>query len=274
MEFSVLMSVYAKETPEFLNRAFKSIWDEQNVKPSQIVLVKDGLLPDALDDAVSCWQQKLGDVLTVVALEKNVGLGLALNKGLEYCDFEIVARMDTDDISIPERFERQLLFLDKNIDISVVGGYISEFEGDEDNIYAYRKLPLENMEIRAFGIRRNPVNHVTVMFRKADVLRVGGYMSFLGFEDYYLWARMLVNGFKFANIPEVLVNVRAGAAMSGRRGGLKYASIEYKLQKEFLRLGFIGKLDFIINVVARFIARAIPNSVRIALYQKVLRKGT
>ena len=107
-----------------------------------------------------------------------------------------------------------------------------------------------------------------------DVLRVGGYMSFLGFEDYYLWARMLVNGFKFANIPEVLVNVRAGAAMSGRRGGLKYASIEYKLQKEFLRLGFIGKLDFIINVVARFIARAIPNSVRIALYQKVLRKGT
>lgn len=271
MKFSVLMSVYAKENPEFLDRAFQSIWDEQSVKPSQIVLVKDGLLTDGLNIQVGIWQEKLGDVLTVVELEKNIGLGLALNIGLSYCTNELVARMDTDDISMPDRFRLQLDFFESHNGVSVVGGAISEFDGDEKNIYAYRKLPIGNADIRRFGRKRNPMNHVSVMFKKNDVLGAGGYMSFLGFEDYYLWARMLTAGFEFANIAQTLVNVRAGMAMSGRRGGMEYAMIEYRLQKEFLSLGFIGYLDFIFNVATRFIARAVPNRLRIMLYQKFLR---
>ena len=272
MDFSVLMSVYHKENPEFLKRAFESIWDNQTLKPSQIVLVEDGPLTDELYAEIGRQKDLLKDRLTIVPLEKNVGLGIALAEGLKVCEYDIVARMDGDDVANPDRFLTQIEFLKENPDISVVGSHISEFEGAEENIYAYRTLPVLHSDIYSFAKKRNPINHMTVMFKKEAVMSVGGYKPFMGFEDYYLWVRMLKGGFLFANIPQYLVNARAGLAMVGRRGGLKYAISEYKLQKEFLRLGFINFTEFLFNASIRFVSRVVPESVRIALYQKALRK--
>ena len=273
MNFSVLMSVYTKENPEYVDRAFRSICDEQSIKPQQIVLVEDGRLNEGLYSVIQKWKSILGDTLKSVPLAENMGLGTALKIGLENCDYEIVARMDTDDIASPDRFEKQLYFLEENPHISVVGSFITEFEGDEQNIYAKRVLPQEPERLSAFAKRRNPLNHMTVMFVKNDVLSVGNYIPFLGFEDYYLWIRMLNAGKQIAKLPMFLVNARAGAAMLGRRGGLGYAITEYKLQREFLRIGFIGILDFMSNVFVRFSTRITPHTVRTIFYKKLLRKS-
>ena len=272
MDFSVLMSVYYKENPEFLKRAFESIWDLQTLKPSQIVLVEDGPLSDGLYAEIKRQKELLKDKLTVVSLEKNVGLGVALAEGLKACKYDIVARMDGDDVADQDRFLTQIDFLKTNPDISIVGSYISEFEGGEENIYAYRTPPVSHADIYSFAKKRNPLNHMTVMFKKEAIASVGGYMPFMGFEDYYLWVRMLKKGFLFANLPRYLVNARAGLAMVGRRGGLKYAISEYRLQKEFLRLGFINFGEFLFNASIRFLSRIVPEQIRIALYQKALRR--
>lgn len=272
MDFSVLISVYHKENPEFLKRAFESIWDLQSLKPSQIVLVEDGPLTDDLNAEIQRQKELLGERLTVVSLEKNVGLGVALAEGLKACKYDLVARMDGDDIADKDRFLNQIDFLKANPDISVVGSFISEFEGNERNIYAYRTPPATHADIYNFAKKRNPINHMTVMFKKDAVMSVGGYMPFMGFEDYYLWVRMLKQGLLFANIPKYLVNARAGLAMVGRRGGLKYAISEYRLQKEFFRLGFINFGEFLFNTSIRFLSRIVPEPIRIALYQKALRR--
>ena len=244
----------------------------QSLKPSQIVLVEDGPLTDDLYAQIQRQKELLGEKLTVVSLEKNVGLGIALAEGLKACEYGTVARMDGDDVADRDRFLEQIGFLKANPDISVVGSFISEFEGDEGNIYAYRTPPTTHIDIYNFAKKRNPINHMTVMFRKDAVMAVGGYMPFMGFEDYYLWVRMLKKGFLFANLPRYLVNARAGLAMVGRRGGLKYAISEYRLQKEFLRLGFINFGEFLFNASIRFLSRIVPEQIRIALYQKALRR--
>lgn len=271
VNFSVLMSVYKNDKADFLKKALDSVI-YQTLKPSEIVLVQDGPLTKDLFNIIDNYVKKCPNLIKIINLENNLGLGKALKIGLEKCSNNIVARMDADDISKKDRFEKQIKYLEENKDIDVVGSWISEFDGEESNIYAYRKLPTNFDQIKEFAKKRNPLNHVTVMFRKNKVINVGSYKGIIGFEDYYLWVRMLLNGSKFYNIPEYLVNVRAGKEMIKRRGGLNYIKNELKLQKKFLKIGFINKKEFVFNILTRSIIRLLPANIRNFVYQKALRK--
>jgi len=269
MKFSVLMSIYYKEKPEYFNRAMQSIWDEQIVKPDEIILVQDGKLTDDLYTNIAEWKKKLGEILKIIPLRYNVGLGDALNEGIKHCNCELIARMDTDDIALPDRFEKQLKVFE-NGDIDICSSWVSEFENNENKIVSYRKLPQFNEEICKYGKARCPINHPAVMYKKSIVQKAGGYKKMMWFEDYYLWARMILNGAKFYNIQEVLVNMRAGFGQLERRSGLKYAISEYNLQKEFLKLKFINIFEFLRNVSIRFFTRVIPKKF-VKLIYKLLR---
>jgi len=269
MKFSVLMSIYYKEKAEYFDRAMQSIWDEQTIKPNEIVLVQDGKLTDELYDAIKQWQDKLGDSFKTIPLEKNVGLGDALNIGLDKCSYELVARMDTDDICSSDRFEKQLKIFE-NSDIDICSSWVSEFDENENKIISYRKLPENHDEIVAFAKKRNPINHPTVMYKKEAVLKAGGYKKMMWFEDYYLWIRMMLNNAKFYNIQEPLVNMRAGYGQLERRSGLEYAIEEFKFLKTMKELGFLSNSQFVKNSAIRFIARVVPKSLVKQIY-KVLR---
>jgi len=262
------MSIYSKENARYFDRAMKSIWDEQTVKPSEIILVEDGKLTNRLYGSISHWKDKIGKNFIIISLEKNIGLGDALNEGLKYCSYELIARMDTDDISFPDRFEKQLKVFE-NSDIDICSSWVSEFDSDENKIISYRKLPQNHNKMVNFGKKRSPINHPAVMYKKTVVQNAGGYKKMMWFEDYYLWVRMIVNDAKFYNIQEPLVNMRAGYGQLERRSGFKYAMSEIGLQKEFLSLGFINYFEFIRNVSIRFVARIAPKSLVKVIYKKL-----
>lgn len=272
MKFSVLMSIYFRENPDYFHRAMQSIWDEQTVKPDEIVLVLDGNLTDELYETVNYWKNRLELVFKVVPLDENVGLGQALNYGLNICQYDLIARMDTDDISMSSRFEKQLkVFNEKDID--VCGAFISEFEDDENDIVSYRVLPAEHDDIVSYGKMRSPMNHASVMYKKSSVVNAGSYMHMLWMEDYYLWARMILNGAKFYNIQEPLLNVRAGNDMLSRRGGLDYAKSEFRLLSELKRIGFLTLNQYLINVIIKMPIRLMPKVGRKLIYKFLRSKG-
>lgn len=270
-KFSVLMSIYYKEDPEFLKQSLNSVL-EQTLKPSEIVLVKDGELTYELDEVINQFVVQYPNMFKIVALEKNVGLGEALQTGLLNCTYEIVARMDSDDICLPNRFEKQIEIFDKDTSIDLVGSYIAEFETDTKKIKSVRAVPCEFCDIVKKAKNRNPFNHVTVMFRKSAVIEAGNYKRFLWYEDYYLWIRMLLQNHKAVNIPDILVYVRTGTSMFKRRGGLKVFLNEVKFQKELLRLNFITIIQFIYNLVTRGSTRLLPVHLRKIIYHLFLRK--
>lgn len=268
MNFSVLMSIYHKEKSEYFDRAMESIWDEQSVKPNEIVLVQDGRLTDDLYIVINKWKIRLNEVLKIIPLEHNVGLGDALNEGIKHCSYELIARMDTDDIALSNRFEKQLEIFE-NSDIDICSSWVSEFDNDEKEIVSYRKIPEIHDEILKYSKIRNPINHPAVMYKKSIVEQAGGYKKMMWFEDYYLWARMISDGAKFYNIQEPLVNMRAGYGQLERRGGVKYAIEEFKFLKRLKEIGFLSTSQFIKNVVIRFIARILPKSLLKSIYKKI-----
>lgn len=268
MKFSVLMSIYHKEKPEYFNRAMISIWDEQTIKPDEIVLVQDGPLTDELYKSIDAWKTKLSDVFKTIALDENVGLGDALNIGIKECSHELIARMDTDDISLPNRFEKQLKVFE-NSDIDICSSWVSEFDKDEKQILSYRKLPKKHDEIVSFAKKRCPINHPAVMYKKSIVEKAGSYGKFRFAQDYHLWARMIVNAAKFHNIQEPLVHMRAGYGQLERRSGFTYAKNELNLLKEFKKIGFLNNYEFVRNVVIRFVARILPKSFIKAIYKRL-----
>lgn len=273
LEFSVLMSVYFKENPEWLKIALDSVIN-QTLSPNEIVLVQDGKLTDELYKVIEDYMNRCNHLFKIVPLEKNVGLGEALRIGVENCSNEIIARMDTDDIARNDRFEKQIEFLKEHTDIDLVGSWISEFETNPEEILSYRQLPTEHKEIYKFGQFRSPVNHMTAMYKKSAVLNAGNYQTFKNIEDYYLWARMLKNGAKFANIPECLVNVRAGNAMFKRRANLTYFfNSEFPLHTELYKMHYISLAQYLRNITSKFLLRVIPQWAMAIVYIKFLRKG-
>lgn len=264
-KFSVLMSVYEKESASYLNAAIESVWDFQNCRPNQIVLVKDGFLPTDLEEIVFIWKEKLGDVLTLVELSKNHGLAGALNIGIEYCEFDLVARMDSDDISLEGRFEQQVKFMEDNISVSVYGGVVEEWNEDFSRKLAIRKMPLSHCEIRKMSRRRSPVSHPSVIFRKKDVLAVGGYPEIYP-EDYALWINMLNEGLLFSNSPTVFVRMRTGDSFYQRRGA-EFLKGEIALMKKMFELGMISKSEYVFSVVARSVLRSCPSGVKKIAYK-------
>lgn len=267
--FSVLLSIYYKERPDFLRQSLDSLFS-QTLLPTEVVLVKDGPLTKTLDIIIEEYSKRYLQ-LKIVSLSVNQGLGKALNEGLKYCSYDLVARMDTDDIAKPNRFEKQLDVFNNHPEIDIVSSWIDEFEGDTNHILSIRKLPEYHKEIYQFAKKRSPINHPAVMFRKSSVLAAGGYKHFPLFEDYYLWVRMLINGAKFYNIQESLLYFRSSSEMFKRRGGINYALIELKFERELLRIKFIDKSIFIKNILIRFISRLIPNKLRTIIYKHLLR---
>ena len=209
----------------------------------------------------------------VIYLPTNQGLGNGLRVALENCSHKIVARMDADDIAVPNRFEKQLAFLTANPQTDIVGGQITEFAEDPTRPTGMRKVPLTDRDIKTYLKKRCPFNHMTVMFKKTAVEKAGGYQDWYCNEDYYLWARMALKGARFANVPEVLVNVRTGNGMSARRGGWKYFRNEAALQGYLWANHLIGLPRLIYNVALRFGGEVVlPNSLRACAF-KFLRKN-
>lgn len=272
LNFSVLMSVYCKENPAFFEQSLLSIIN-QTLKPNEIVLIEDGKLTDELYSLIEKFKTKYDGLFKIISLDKNVGLGEALRIGIENCSFNIIARMDTDDIARNDRFEKQIKFLQDNENIDLVGSWISEFENNPNEIISYRQLPTEHKDIYKFGQFRCPVNHMTVMYKKNAVLNAGNYQTFKNIEDYYLWGRMLNSGYKFANIPECLVNVRAGNAMFKRRANLTYFfNSEFPLHTELYKMGFINLRQYLRNISSKFLLRVLPVFAMSFIYKKFLRK--
>lgn len=267
--FSVLMSVYAKEAPNLLFDSLNSVLD-QSVAPSEIVLVEDGPLTEELNLLIDTFKEKC-KTLKLIKIPKNRGLGLALNEGLKHCKYELVARMDTDDISKPDRFEKQLGFMRDHPDIDACSSWIDEFIETPDNVVSIKKLPASNDEISRYIKLRSPLNHPAVMFRKSAVEKAGGYMHFPLFEDWYLWARMFKCGSRFANIQESLLFFRTSNDMFKRRGGIKYTINSIRFQHELYKLGVINIYQAVKSSVIRGFVYMMPNAMRTLFYKKFLR---
>lgn len=273
LSFSVAMSVYKNDKAEFFARSLESIIDLQTVKPNEIVLVIDGPVPTDIDEVIEKFDGKNPGLFKIIRLEENGGLGNALRLAVENSSFELVARMDSDDISLPNRFEQQISFFKNNPSIDVVGGDISEFENNEENIVAYRRVPTSDKEIKNYIKKRCPFNHVSVMYKKSAVQKAGGYIDLFWNEDYYLWIRMLEKGAVMANTGTVLVNVRVGKEMYQRRGGKKYFVSEKYLQKYMKNNKIIGFGTYFTNVTKRFIVQMLlPNKLRGWVFKKFARK--
>ncbi len=261
--FSIITSVYKNDTPKFVKVALDSMLVKQSIKPSEIVMVQDGPVAADLSALLNEYEVSFPGVLRIIRLDENKGLGNALRLGVENASFDIIARMDSDDICLPDRFEKQLSYLDAHPECDIVGGQMTEFIDTPDNIVGRREVPLTNDEIYCFMKNRCALNHVTVMFRKEAVINAGNYQDWFWNEDYYLWVRMMKAGCIFANIPDVVVNVRSGANQYARRGGKKYFDSEIGIKELMLREGMITKTQFAINYIERFIIqRLLPNSVR------------
>ena len=271
MNYSVLMSVYYKEKPDNLRQSMESIW-RQTVPTDDFVLVCDGPLGLDLNAVVSQMEETHQDILHVIRLPKNVGLGNALNEGLKHCKNDLVARMDSDDISRQNHCERQLKVFEDNLRVAICSGIVEEFTSSTDIIDSQRIPPEKHEEIMQFAKKRNPFNHPCVMYRKNEVVAVGGYQQIFLLEDYYLWVRMLINGAVGYNLQESLLWMRAGSDMYKRRGGWKYAKAQIRLFGFMRKSGFIGIKDYMLSCMVRTASSLAPNSLRKAVFNWKLRK--
>ena len=271
-KYSVLMSLYIKEKPEYLKLAVDSM-ARQTLKPDEIVIVLDGEITKEQREVLEACSLEYPDLIKIVGYEQNQGLGFALNFGLSHCRNELVARMDTDDIARAQRCERQLKLFEKNPDLDMIGSSIQEFVETPGNVAGKRCVPVESDQIEKYLKTRCPFNHMTVMFKKSAVLAAGGYKDWFWNEDYYLWLRMFLNGCKFQNIEECLVDVRVGRDMYKRRGGMKYFKSEAKLQGFMLKNKIIGLPTYAVNVAKRLIVQVLlPNWLRGWVFKKFARE--
>ena len=287
MGFSVLMSVYKKEKPEYLREALESVIN-QTLPPDEIVLVEDGPLTPELDAVVDEIASKLIQKtelmnqkqsykdaklqLRVVKLEQNQQLGRALAEGLKHCTNELVARMDTDDIAVSDRFEVQYRYMAEHPEIAVSGGLMEEFDPADETYRKIKKMPTEKTSIKIYSRYRNPVNHMTVMFRKSKVEEAGGYRHYPFLEDYDLWTRMQAKGCEFANIDKVFVKARTERDIYKRRGGAKYCKQYLKLRKQQKELKLLSVKEYVVAIILTIGMTLQPSWLRKLVYQRALRK--
>lgn len=271
MNYSVLMSVYRGEKAEYLRESMLSIFS-QSVKTNDFVLVCDGPVTEAINKVIEELSAQFGDVLNVVRLKENRGLGHALNAGLKHCKNELIARMDSDDISCLDRCERQLKVFEERSEIAVCSGVVEEFSESISNTTVRRVPPETQEEIIKFARKRNPFNHPCVMYRKSAVEAAGGYQDFYLLEDYFLWVRLLLNGCTGYNLQETLLHMRAGEGLYLRRSGWKYAISQKKLFDYMRQSGFITTPQYLKSVCIRSASSLMPNQVRVVLFKTLLRK--
>lgn len=277
IRFSVITSIYKSDVPAFVHIAFESLLN-QSRRPDEIVIVGDGPVPATLEAEVENLKERVAREQLPVEVnylpqEKNGGLGEAMRIAVENAKYPYLARMDSDDICLPDRFEKQMKCFEEDPELSLVGGMITEFDGEPENIIAERILPLDDVGIKKMMRGRCAVNHVTVIFKKEDLLKSGNYQPFWKQEDHYLWARMMEHGCKFRNIPDIVVNVRSGKDQIARRGGWRfYKSVVrvfwYMYQHRLISFGYF----IYICVVRGVVQLLMPNWLRTWIYMKFLRK--
>lgn len=288
MGISVLMSVYAKERPEYFKAALESVIN-QSLQPDEILIIKDGPLTTELEQVIQDAETKLGQacnagkpVLRTYQFTENVKLGRALAKGVELCQNELIARMDTDDIACPDRLEKQYAYMASHKEVAALGGYMEEFCDAKQNvenvsdtvgqIVDIKTMPAGTEAVRSYARYRNPLNHMTVMLRRSAILEVGNYRHYPFLEDYDLWGRVLAAGYTIDNLPEVLVRARVGNELYGRRGGWDYCKRYLGLRKEQHRLGLTNGIEWLIACAITIAVTIIPSGARKQVYQKILRK--
>lgn len=270
MTISVLMSTYYKEKPDYLERALLSIWDDQERKPDQIVLVEDGKLTNELYVVIDKWKIILGEVLTIVANDKNKGLATALNSGIEACTGDLIARMDSDDISMPERFKLQEEFMITHKDIDILGGSILEFN-DEGTLHNIRSYSHDYNYIYNHMAKGSPVAHPTVMFRKRFFEEGFRYSpKYYVCEDITLWFEALKAGEKICNIPEVILKFRRNDSTLKRRGRKKACAELRAYCKGIHKLYGLFSFQYIYPML-RFLFRIMPTSIIRTIYNSKLR---
>lgn len=272
IKFSVLLSLYIRESPKYLDECFDSIWINQKLKPDEIILVIDGPITKELQKIVNKWEILISDKLVIVNLCENVGLGKALNEGLKHCSHQWVFRMDTDDICKSDRFEKQIEFIQKNPEVSVVGGQILEFDKEPNDSNVIKSVPLQHSEIQEFANSRCPFNHMTVAYKKSIIQKVGGYQHHLFMEDYNLWLRVIGHGYQVANIPDVVLYARVGNGMHARRKGFEYIKSEKQLLKLKKELKLQSPIHANILFLLRSSFRLLPSSLLGKIYNTFLRK--
>lgn len=268
--FSVLMSVYSKEKPEYFDAALNSVLD-QTLMPSEIVICEDGPITNELKAVIKKYKKEFPKIIRSISFHENRGLGLTLRDGVLACKNEIIFRMDTDDISVKDRFERQLkVFLEKDVD--VLGSNIDEYDENMEKYTGSRIVPENDKDIKKFLKRRNPMNHQTVCFKKSKVLEAGNYQDMKYFEDYYLWVRMIENGCCFLNVQKSLVMVRGGIGIVFRRGSTEYATCALNFERELKKMKIINSSQYVINVLVRYASATSPVFLRKIAYSNLLRR--
>lgn len=265
--FSLLMPVYGGDRADRVRRAFRSAVDDQTVRPDQVVIVRDGPVDDDLAGCLDDLRANSPVPVTFVPLPRNCGLGSALDRGLVACWFDVVARMDADDVSMPHRFEVELPLIE---DADIVGSGLLEFVEDTDNIVGQRVPPVEPDRIRWYARMHDPFNHPTVVYRRSAVQAAGGYGDLPLMEDYSLFARMLHADARPINVPEPLVFYRVGSSAFKRRGGIDLLRSELRLQREFRHQGFTTVGQYLRNVAIRGGYRLIPWWFRRAVYRPIV----
>ncbi|MGM1387815.1 glycosyltransferase [Bacillus cereus group sp. BceL293] len=271
-KYSVLMSLYSKEKPEYLKQSIESML-QQTLLPDEIVIVKDGPLTEGLEDILKQYREMYPKMFNIVASEKNIGLGLALNLGLKNCRNEMVARMDTDDISRPERCEKQLVAFKKDKDLVIVGTMIDEFYDDPNKIISSRVVPHTHNDIYEFAKRRSPFNHPTVMYKRSKVLDCGGYSDLRRNQDVDLFGRMLFLGFKAANLEESLLLFRSNSDLSKRRRSWENTKSYISTIRRLWKLGYSGFGDYLVVSIGQTVMFLCPLKLQNWLYKKFLRKS-
>ncbi|MHA7987258.1 glycosyltransferase [Rathayibacter sp. CAU 1779] len=268
--FSLLLPVYNGDSAGFLLRAFRSSVTDQSVRPSEVVLVQDGPVSASLVSAIAELDRSTPVPLKIVILPENRGLAEALTAGLEACAFEVVARMDADDVSEPRRFEVQLGLVAQGYEL--VGSGLHEFSesGGEVSLGVRRTPPVEPDDIVRYARFHDPFNHPTVVYTKSAVKRAGGYQPLGMMEDYWLFARMIASGVRATNSPEALVRYRISSGAYNRRGGIRLLRSEWMLQRAFRRSGFTTRTQFIRNIVVRGGYRLVPEPLRRRAYRKLI----
>ncbi len=269
-KYSVLMSVYCKEKSEYLKEAINSILN-QTVKTDDFVIVCDGPLNKGLDSVITEFVTNAPGLFNIYRLPNNVGLAKALNNGIVQCKNEIVVRMDSDDISVPKRVEKQLIAMKEN-NADIVGSNIIEFEGDIKNTKSMRQVAENHRDIVVFAKKRSPFNHPSVMYKKSAVVDSGLYEDYRFFEDYNLWVTMLSKGYKGYNVQENLLYMRAGEDMYKRRGGLNYVKCIVRFKSHLRKIKFISFTEYLVGITAHIVVSLIPNKLRALIYSKALRK--
>ena len=273
--YSVLMSVYKNDSPAYLADALISIYDDQTRKPDEIVVVFDGPLTDSLYAILNEFKLGKEDVVRYLPQKENRGLGEALRIGSLECTGDYILRMDSDDVSAPNRFEKQIAYIEAHPEIDVLGTDIAEFRDSPGEPHKrVRACPEEHTEIVKMGKTRNPMNHVSVCIRKSALLRSGGYQTLLLLEDYYLWLNMIACGCRLANLNEPLVYVRVGNGFDSKRGSVERIKGWRTLQNFMLEHGMITKREALRNMVYIYGFVKTPVWLKRALYEKVLRKSS